>query len=105
MAAREEFLDEVEQFLRISGLSPTKLGTGAVGDPTFVFELRSGRSPNLNTVEPVRAFMRTWAPPQKPRRPPEAACPTVAWGARRRKPLRRLKRLGRQEAADQRHPT
>lgn len=67
MAMHDEFLGEIERFLQLAPMAPTKFGTEAVGDPTFVFELRSGRSPNLKTVERVKQFITDYAQQKTPR--------------------------------------
>lgn len=50
-------LREVEKYLRISDIAPTRFGRDAVGDPRFVFDLRSGREPRPRTIARVRAFL------------------------------------------------
>lgn len=52
-----EFHDEVERFLSASQLSPTRFGKEALNDPNFVFDLREGRSPSLETVGRVLEFI------------------------------------------------
>lgn len=52
-----EFLETVEAFLAATEISPTTFGKEVLKDPQFVFDLRNGRSPNLATVEKVRAFI------------------------------------------------
>jgi len=54
----EQFLAEVEAFLRRSGCKPAELGRQAVGDPAFVLNLRRGRSPKLATADRVVAYIR-----------------------------------------------
>lgn len=54
----EQFLAEVEAFLRRSGCKPAELGRQAVGDPAFVLNLRRGRSPKLATADRVLAYIR-----------------------------------------------
>jgi sulfate adenylyltransferase subunit 2 len=51
------FLSEIERFLASSGLEPTALGKQALSDPSFVFDLRKGRSPSTRTIEKVRGWM------------------------------------------------
>lgn len=53
----EQFLSRVEAFLAASGLKPSELGRQSVGDPTFVVNLRRGRSPTLATADKVLAFI------------------------------------------------
>lgn len=59
MDAQTEFAREIEQFLSDTGMSPTRFGKRAVGDPAFVFKIRKGRDVTLGTAEKVRLFMRT----------------------------------------------
>ena len=53
------FLTEIEGFLTKSALDPSSLGKQALGDPSFVSDLRKGRSPSTRTIEKVRAWIRT----------------------------------------------
>lgn len=57
MLTHEEFLARIEAFLKERRMSPTRFGREAVADPSFVFTLRTGRSPGLKTAERVLAFM------------------------------------------------
>ena len=56
----KEFERRVATFLRETGLSPSELGERAVGDRSFLGDLRRGRSPKLATVDRVLAFMADW---------------------------------------------
>jgi sulfate adenylyltransferase subunit 2 len=56
------FLTEIEGFLTKTGLDPSNLGKQALGDPSFVSDLRKGRSPSTRTIEKVRAWIRTQEP-------------------------------------------
>lgn len=51
------FLDEIEGFLAKTGKSATAFGREALYDPTFVFELRRGRSVSLAIADRVRQYM------------------------------------------------
>lgn len=51
------FREKVEAFLEASGCKPTEFGRQAVGDPSFVLNLRRGRSPTLATADKVLAFI------------------------------------------------
>ena len=53
----QSFLSEIERFLVNAGLEPTTLGKQALGDPSFVFDLRKGRSPSTRTMNKVRGWM------------------------------------------------
>ena len=61
----KSFLAEIERFLDTAGLEPTTLGKQALGDPSFVFDLRKGRSPSTRTIDKVR----TWIAAAAGRRP------------------------------------
>ena len=52
-------LCQVEKFLRISDIPPTRFGREAMGDPRFVFDLRNGREPRPATIRRVLAFLET----------------------------------------------
>ena len=56
----EQFLDRVEAFLGASGLKPSEFGRQSVGDPSFVVNLRRGRSPTLATADKVIRFISRW---------------------------------------------
>jgi len=53
----EHFLGRVEAFLRETGTKPTEFGRSAVGDASFVLNLRRGRSPTLATADKVLRFI------------------------------------------------
>ena len=55
-------LREVEIFLRQRGVTPTRFGRDALGDPRFVFDLRNGREPRLRTVARVVAYLEEAKP-------------------------------------------
>ena len=57
MSLQEEFATEIEAFLERHVMDPTTFGRLALGDPSFVFDVRGGRAPNLRTIERVRGFM------------------------------------------------
>lgn len=61
----ETFRDEIEAFLAKSGMSPTALGKTALGDPTFVIEMRAGRVPGLDVVQRVHEFMEAHKVPER----------------------------------------
>ena len=50
-------LREVEKFLRISEIPATRFGREVMRDPRFVFDLRKGREPRMETVTRVRAYL------------------------------------------------
>lgn len=51
------FRTEVEDFLEASDIDPTTFGREALNDPSFVFDLRKGRSPSVRTIDRVHEFM------------------------------------------------
>jgi sulfate adenylyltransferase subunit 2 len=67
------FLTEIEAFLAHSETDATALGKQALGDPSFVFDLRKGRSPSTRTIDKMRAFMRATGAPIMPSKPLIAA--------------------------------
>jgi len=73
------FLSEIEQFLASAGMDPTALGKQALGDPSFVFDLRKGRSPSTRTIDKVRNWIAQQKAPaagettSKPVKPASAA--------------------------------
>lgn len=50
----------IDRFTKRTGLAPTTLGRQAMGDPSFVAELRNGRRVWPDTEAKVRAFMRRY---------------------------------------------
>jgi predicted transcriptional regulator len=60
MITQVEFLAEIEEFLRETGMAPARFGKEAVADPTLVIELRKGRDPGLRLVERINAYMRAY---------------------------------------------
>jgi len=52
-----QLLEQIEQYLMRTKLSPTRFGRMAVGDPRFVTDLRAGRKPRLGTMEKVSAYL------------------------------------------------
>jgi hypothetical protein len=50
-------LRRIERYLRETETPPTRFGREAVGDPRFVFDLRLGREPRIQTIRRVRAFL------------------------------------------------
>lgn len=60
MMMTDHFRDQVEAFLAATGFKPTEFGRLAVGDPSFVLNLRRGRSPRLATADKVMAFISAY---------------------------------------------
>jgi hypothetical protein len=61
MLTHQEFLAEIDAFLARTGMSPSALGRAALNDPSFVRDIRSGRSPRLAIIARVDKFMRAHA--------------------------------------------
>jgi hypothetical protein len=54
---QQTFLREIEAFLSKSGMSASRFGKEALGDPSFINDLRNGRMPNLRLVHRVNGFI------------------------------------------------
>lgn len=54
----KDFINKIEDFLVSSGLDATKFGIYAIGNPSFVFKLRNGKSCTLRTAERVLNFIQ-----------------------------------------------
>jgi sulfate adenylyltransferase subunit 2 len=54
----QSFLKEIEAFIASSGIDATTIGKQALGDPSFVSDLRKGRSPSTRTLEKVKGWLR-----------------------------------------------
>ncbi|HEY0326803.1 MAG TPA: hypothetical protein VGC46_12620 [Allosphingosinicella sp.] len=50
-------LRRIERHLSATGMPPTRFGRDCVGDPRFVFDLRSGREPRDETRQRVVAWL------------------------------------------------
>ncbi len=61
MTQSEQFVADVEAFLKANNLTPSAFGREALNDPSFVLELRRGRKPGLGSVDKVYEFMRAKA--------------------------------------------
>jgi hypothetical protein len=53
----EQFTVRVEAFLADSGFKTTQFGRQAIGDASFILNLRRGRSPTLATADKVLTFI------------------------------------------------
>jgi hypothetical protein len=56
-------LDEIEAFLRSTGMSATAFGKEVAKDPRFVHDLRKGRDPKMSTAESVRDWIARYSAP------------------------------------------
>ena len=59
-------LNQIEDFLKSTGMSATAFGTKALNDPPFVAQLRAGRDIKYSTGERVRAFMEQYRAEEEP---------------------------------------
>jgi hypothetical protein len=61
----------IEQFLKRTRISPTRLGLDVTGDPRLVFQIRKGRVPRPRMEAKILAYVdrveREWA--ESPRTP------------------------------------
>lgn len=64
----DPFRDEIEVFLRLTGMAPTTFSISATRDRHFVRKLRLGRRVWPETIDRVRAFMRDFEPSAEPTR-------------------------------------
>jgi hypothetical protein len=48
---------EVERYLKRTGMPPTKFGRLAINDPRLVEDLRNGREPRLRVTRRILAFI------------------------------------------------
>jgi hypothetical protein len=55
-------LRRIERYLRETDTPATRFGREAVSDPRFVFDLRIGREPRIETERRVHAFLDAQAP-------------------------------------------
>lgn len=53
-------LDEIGAFIAVHQITERRFGELSLNDKNFVSDVRDGRSPSLNTVERIRAFMRAY---------------------------------------------
>lgn len=53
----QTFIDEIDAFLKSSGMTASAFGRQAVNDPNFVGDIRKGRMPNLGLVARVQKFI------------------------------------------------
>lgn len=68
MSTQGQFLKEIEDFLKRSGMAPSRLGSLATGDPSLVANLRGGRDLRASTMDRVRKCMREHEGEVQPKR-------------------------------------
>jgi sulfate adenylyltransferase subunit 2 len=87
----QAFLADIEKFLGEAGVDPTNLGKQALGDPSFVFDLKKGRSPSTRTMDRVRDWISKNRPsPKTPEKPLAGAKPVSLIESRAMTHLERL---------------
>lgn len=52
-----ELLEQIEAYLKQSGVSPSTFGRMAVGDPRLVADLKAGRRPRQRTQDRLMHFL------------------------------------------------
>jgi hypothetical protein len=52
-----ELVERIDSFLDRHAMAPTRLGRDATGEPNLIPSIRAGRSPNLDTLNKLAAFM------------------------------------------------
>jgi hypothetical protein len=57
MLSAEKFLSEVEDYLEMHNMAPTRFSTEVMKAPAFVARLREGVSPTARTMDKVRKWM------------------------------------------------
>jgi sulfate adenylyltransferase subunit 2 len=92
----QSFLAEIERFLDTAGIDATTLGKQALGDPSFVFDLRKGRSPSTRTIGKIRDWMQQQR--QSARSSPSVTPPSTGETQAMASPTRQLTHLERLEA-------
>ena len=54
---RTQLLDAIDAHMERHGMSPTRFGRKTMKDPTFVFRMKKGRNPRLDTVDKLLVKM------------------------------------------------
>ena len=57
MQTSSDFLAQIETFLEKHDIAPSTFGKTLMGDPTFVFHLREGRRPNIDTCARISRIL------------------------------------------------
>jgi hypothetical protein len=65
MNITDQFRTQVEDYLKATQMTPTKLGQEALRDPKFVFDLRAGRSCSAKTMDRVLGYISQNAPQKR----------------------------------------
>lgn len=62
MPTKPRLIDEIETFLRRTGMPHTVFGSEAVGDKKVVLRLRKGRDVHSQTADRIRAYIERHRP-------------------------------------------
>lgn len=65
LAMDQQLLPEIERFLSLTGMSPTRFSQDAIRDRHFVRQLRAGRRVWPETADKARQFMATYRPAEQ----------------------------------------
>ena len=77
--SRRETLEAIEAFIeRHAELNPSRFGRLAMGDPTFVYEIRKGRKMEPETIDALRVFMSAYRPAKRGKGKPPRGGANVA---------------------------
>lgn len=60
MSIRAALLAEVEAFLELSGMTPSRLGKEAINDPSWYFRFQRGMDTKIETADRLRSYMDHW---------------------------------------------
>lgn len=53
-----ELLASIKAFIDRHNMAPTRFGRDATGEPQLIDSIEKGRSPSLNTLQRIAAFMK-----------------------------------------------
>ena len=63
--SRRKLAEEIEAFIASHDeMNPSRFGRLAMGDPTFVYEVRKGRRMEPETMDALRVFMKAYRSPK-----------------------------------------
>lgn len=62
---KKEFLETIENFLKMREMSPTAFGISSFGDPKLVFDLRKGRECREETQNKILDFINNYQEEQQ----------------------------------------
>lgn len=71
MSTREQLIDEIERFLAITGMAPTRFGVEAAGERSLLSRLKGGGDITTDKADKIRAYIKDWRP-ESPRQRADA---------------------------------